>query len=207
MKKTDTIYAACEFDYFKAMNTSLADKSDRVCTIVAASWVDHFLKVKFMNEFSEGNAEAREALFSGHGPFSALSAKLNVAFCAGWIDGDLYHDLKVIKKLRDGFAHTIDSASFDDEPTSAILAKFRVPSRHYDDWGKVRVAAIEGGVVIYKGEKPDNAGENLSLPGTLTFRLAIPVIVAVFVANLGIPFAMEEEGCIGMVKLPEHMEK
>lgn len=206
MKKVDTIYA-CEFDYSKALNAALADKSDRACIIVAASWFDHFLKVKFMNQFFQGNAEAREALFSGHGPFSTLSAKLNVAFCAGWIDGDLYHDVKVIKKLRDGFAHTIDPASFNDETTGALLAKFRVPSRHYDDWGKVRAAAIDRGIVIYKGEKPDNAGENLILPGTLTFRLAIPVIVAVLIANLGIPFAMDKEGSVGTMKLPAHMEK
>ena len=99
MVKGQKIYAL-PLGCFVAFNASLSDESDRGRVIVTASWIDLLIKVKLMNEFSKGNAEARKSLFSGSGSFATFSAKVNAAFCAGWIDDDVYHDIQVIKKLR-----------------------------------------------------------------------------------------------------------
>jgi hypothetical protein len=197
---------AMHLDCFKAFNKALAKESDRARLIIIAAWIDHFLKVKLMNEFSKGNAKSRNDLFSTNGPFATFSAKLNAVFCAGWIDADVYHDVQIIRKLRNEYSHTIEAISLNDKRIRKLLEKFLVPRREYTDWGELRAVSVENGVVFYSGERPDEAKEQLFIPGALTFRMAITVIVAVLVANLDIPFATDEKGCITKVKLPKHME-
>lgn len=205
MSRRGTIHAL-PLDCFRVLSKALAGESDRAQIILAAAWIDHLLEVKLRNEFSKGNSKAREALFSMSGPFSSASAKLNAAFCAGWIDGDVFHDATVMRNLRNDFAHTVGPVSLNDSKTRAALETLRVPHRQFYDWGKVRAAATTDGVIIYTSDKPHEAKEDLYLPGGLTLQLAIPLVVAVLVANLGILFTTDEEGCLAKVVLPKHME-
>lgn len=197
---------ALPLDCFEAFNSSLSDESDRARVIVVACWIEEFLKVRLMNEFSKGNAEAREALFSNNGPFATFSAKTNAAFCAGWIDSDVHHDIRVIRKLRNIFAHSYNPVSLDEEETRNLIQSLRVPHRQFYDWGKLGAASTDNGIVIYSGDKPPEANEELHIPGAATFRMALPIVLAVLAANLGIPFSTDEEGTIAMIKLPNHME-
>lgn len=189
-----------------AFAASLADESDRARVIVVASWIEEFLKVRLMNEFSKGNADARGSLFSKNGPFSTFSGKINASFCAGWIDGDVYHDIEVIRKLRNAFAHDCGAISLDDEPHRNLLQSLKVPHRQFYDWGRLRAASTADGVVIFTGEEPPEATEELHIPGALTFRMALPIVVSVLVANVGIVFATDQEGTVAKIRLPKHME-
>jgi len=201
----DSLYVL-PLDCFKAFNAALADESDRARVIVAAAWIDQFLEVRLRNEFSNGNRKARESLFSENGTFSTFSAKLNAAFCAGWIDADVYHDATVIRKLRNAFAHTVDHVSLNDGKARTLLETLRLPRRQFYDWGEIRAAATAGGAAFYTGDKPADAKEDLDVPGALTFKLAVPLVVSVLVANLGILFTTEKEGYLARVRLPKHME-
>jgi hypothetical protein len=122
-------------DFGKRVAAALSEESDRACVILVASWADHLLRIKLANEFSKGNSDARSSLFASNGPFATFSAKLNAAFCAEWIDRDVYHDLQVIRKMRNRFAHSIGNESLNDEPFPAMVASLRVPNREYYDWG------------------------------------------------------------------------
>ena len=194
-------------DFGKRISDALSDESDRACVILAASWVDHFLGIKLAHEFGKGNADARSALFSSNGPFATFCASLNVAFCAGWIDRDLYHDLQLIRKMRNKFAHSIDSHSLNDEPFPSMVAKLRVAKRQYYDWGQLAAAAVDSGVVFFTGERPVEAREDLDV-SALTFRMGVSVLMAVLVANLGIPIdaAGDSAGPV-LLELPEHMQE
>jgi hypothetical protein len=191
---------------FEAFNKVLAEESDRGRVLLAAAWIEEFLKVKFMNEFSKGNSRSRDQLFSSNGPFATFSGKLNAAFCAGWIDADVYHDVQIIRRIRNECAHSVEPVSLNEERNRKLLECFRVPHREYSDWGKLRAVSTDEGLIIYVGGRPKEAKEDLYIPGALTFSMALSVIVAVLVANLGIPFATEEPNTIAVVKLPKHME-
>jgi hypothetical protein len=207
MSGTKKLYAL-PLDCFKAFSTSLSEESDRARVIVVACWIEEFLKVRLMNEFSKGNADARKALFSENGPFATFSAKINAAFCAGWIDKDVHHDIQVIRKLRNVFAHSYNPVSLDDGKTRDLIQSLRVPRRQFYDWGQIRAASTDHGVVIYSGDKLPEAREELHIPGAATFRMALPIVLAVLASNLGIPFVTDEEGTIVLAKieLPKHME-
>ena len=197
---------ALPFDCFKAFNSSLSEESDRARVIVVACWIEEFLKVKLMNEFSKGNAKARKELFSANGPFATFSAKINAAFCAGWIDSDVHHDIQIIRKLRNIFAHSYDPASLDEEEIRNLIQSLRVPHRQFYDWSLLREASTDDGFVIYSGDKPPTARKELQIPGQLTFRMALPIVLAVLASNLDIPFVTDEEGTIAKIELPKYME-
>ncbi len=193
-------------DFGKRVSDALSEESDRACVILVASWTDHLLRIKLAQEFSRGNSDARAALFLSNGPFATFSAKLNAVYCADWIDGDVYHDLQLIRKLRNDFAHSIDSHTLHDEPFPAMVAKLRVPKRQYHDWGQLGAAATDTGVVLFTSERPDEAIEDLDV-SKITFRMGASVILAVLVVNLGIPIDAGGSAESVLFELPEHMRK
>ena len=189
---------------FKVFNKTIAEESDRAKVILVAAWIDHLLEVKLKNEFSKGNAKARKKLFNQSGTFASFSAKLNTVFCAGWIDTDVYHDVQIIREIRNDCAHTIEPISLNDENISSLLKSFHVPRRQYYDWDELKAATTNNGIILYTGEKPEDAKEDLYL-GVLTFNMAISLIFTVLIANLEIPFTIDEKKFF-MIPLPEHME-
>ena len=193
-------------DCFEAINKSLSEESDRAKVIIVSCWIEEFLKIKLMNEFSKGNSKARKTLFASNGPFATFSAKINAVFCAGWVEGDVYHDIQVIRRLRNIYAHTYDPVSLDEGETRKLLESLRVPQRKILDWGDLRVASTDDGIIFYTGERPPEAKENLDIPGAFTFKMALPIVLVVLVSNLGIPFGTDEEGTVAIIELPKHME-
>ena len=205
MTNTEKIYAL-PLECFKAFNSSLSEESDRARVIIVACWIEEFLKVRLMNDFSKGNAKARKALFSNNGPFATFSAKINAVFCAGWIDNDVHHDIQVIRNLRNSFAHNYNSVSLDEEEFRKRIESLRVPHRQFYDWGQLRAASTDTGIIIYSGDKPPEAKEQLHIPGAATFRMALPILLGVLASNLGILFATDEEDTVAKIELPKYME-
>lgn len=193
-------------DFGKRVSNALSEESDRACVILVASWADHLLRIRLAREFSKGNSDARSTLFSSNGPFATFSAKLSAAFCAGWIDRDVYHDLQVIRRLRNEFAHSIDGHTLHDEPFPSMVSKLRVPKRQYYDWGELGAAATDSGVVIFVGERPADVREDLDV-SKITFRMGASILLAVLVANLGIPVDAGESIGTVRLELPEHMRE
>lgn len=191
---------------FEAINKALADESDRARVLLVAGWIDEFLKVKLMNEYSKGNSRAREQLFSANGPFATFSGKVNAAFCAGWIDQDVYHDIEIIRKLRNECAHSINPVSLEDEKFREMVEKLRVPRRQYFDWGKFWIVSTGNSFVFYPdAERPADTQDKLHVPGKLTFKLACSAILGVLAANLEIPFMTDDPDTAAIIKLPAHM--
>jgi len=112
----------------------LAKQPDRAQVIIMASWFDHLLDVKLRHFFTHGNFKARCSLFSPTGGFATFSSKIDVCYCAGWLKGDMHHDLHNLRKLRNEFAHTFARVSLDTDPMMEALTRFQTPTRHHKNW-------------------------------------------------------------------------
>jgi DNA-binding MltR family transcriptional regulator len=75
------------------------------------------------------------------GPLRSLAAKIDLAYAFELIDDELYQDLTVIRDIRNEFAHSITSVSFDSPEVIAHVKKFKGWSTKLDGWGffKARV--------------------------------------------------------------------
>jgi hypothetical protein len=179
--------------FFGSIIATLAAESDRGRILLVMSWIDWFLQLKISNEFRRGNSSARDKLFAAGGPFGSLSNKLTTAFCAGWIDRDVYHDIDVLRKLRNTAAHRIEPASPNDDATLKLIQSFQVPHRHYHDWGALQEAQV------FELMGHDRVGD-------VNLMVALPLIFYVLVCNLGIPIKVEGDHSTFVLKLVPHLE-
>ena len=173
----------------------LGRESERATAILAGAWIDHLLERKLSRLFSSGNKEARARLFAANGPFASFSAKITTAFCVGWLDADVHHDLRLVQQIRNKFAHQIQGLSMESSSIKPLIESFQVPHREFYDWGKLKCAATaEGvGVVFYTDQTVERIGEPLAIPAAFTFRLAVSWIIAYLAANLGVGIVVAED--------------
>ncbi len=144
------------------------------------------LERKLATEFGKGRAKIRKSLYDCGGPFHGLASKIKVAYCAGWIDDELFSDLKTLRDIRNSFAHQLEPCSPDAEEIRRQLENVKTPGRLYSDWGQIKAAEVENGVILYSGEKPEEGQQELRVPGLFALKMGIPAVVGILADSLGI---------------------
>jgi len=114
---------------FESLLANLQAESDRGCVLIAAAYLDDTLEMLLRTYFANDAASVRKAvdpLFSGLGPLSSLSAKTKLAFALKLIDPHQFHNLEMVRKIRNRFAHSFEGAALSsqelaDQISSLIL--------------------------------------------------------------------------------------
>ena len=78
----------------------LQSESARGAAILASVWIEDLIERKLRVHFAKGNSETRRKLFDLGGPVSAFSSKILVAHALGWIDSEIFHDINLVRKIR-----------------------------------------------------------------------------------------------------------
>jgi hypothetical protein len=85
----------------------LSGLEDRPTAIVAASLLENFLGLVIAYKFGRFPSESEfGSLFTGYGPLATLSARIMFAYNLKIINADARHDFRIIKDIRNQFAHT-----------------------------------------------------------------------------------------------------
>ncbi len=95
------------------MNSLEAETSDRAIAIVGAAYLDDRL-ARTIRAFLIKRDEPTRKLLGTQGPLGAFGARIQMAFCLGLLDEDEYHDLGIIQKIRNEFAHQVADLTFDE---------------------------------------------------------------------------------------------
>ena len=184
-----------EIDYqqWSGFFKELRSESDRGATILASVWIEHLLKRKLRTLFSKGNAAARRRLFDNNGPFSAFSSKIHAAYCLGWIDSDGFHDINLVRKIRNRFAHELHGIDLENPEIRRFIDQFKIPNRYYNDWDKFRAVASADGtsVILYTGDPPDETGDTLDVQ-RFRYQWVISLLVAEVAASLDLAIRVEQ---------------
>ncbi|HBO5029616.1 MltR family transcriptional regulator [Pseudomonas aeruginosa] len=90
------------------------NESDRGCVIVAAAVIDSWLEELITSQVKKHSVtnSTLKSLFDMNGPISNFSSKIIICRSFGVIDEVAYHDLMIVRKLRNSFAHSSGGASF-----------------------------------------------------------------------------------------------
>lgn len=75
----------------------------------------------------------RGRLFEGYGPLSTFSAKIDVVFALALIDREIYDRLNVVRKVRNKFAHSVNTLSFASPEIAALLFNLQPSSEEQAD--------------------------------------------------------------------------
>lgn len=100
--------------------TEIDNSSDRVAAIVGGAYVQEALVIGLRHYLiADKNVFAR--LFEKSGPLSTFEAQINLAYLCSFISKELRDDLIIIKKVRNDFAHRLDTASFEDQQNRDLI--------------------------------------------------------------------------------------
>ena len=112
-------------EHYHQFQESYSKESDRSVAILAAAYLEHcleeYLRLRLVDDPSVKD------LFSGFAPIATFSAKIDIAFAVGLLPPHIREDLRRIKKIRNLFAHDLDSLTFDAGPVRDICDKFSWP--------------------------------------------------------------------------------
>ncbi len=171
----------------------LRSESDRGATILASVWIDNLLKRKLRALFRKGNSDTRRKLFDMNGPFSGFSSKILAAYTLGWIDSDIFHDINLVRKIRNLFAHELHGIDLESSRLQQLIEKFRIPSRYYHDWNEFRAVATRDGrgVILHTGDLPSNAGDALDIQ-RFRYQWIVSLLVVEVAASLDCAIRMQE---------------
>jgi DNA-binding MltR family transcriptional regulator len=100
-----------------------------------------------------------DSLFAGFAPLATLSAKISICYAFGLIDENLLHDLDVIRKIRNRFAHDPTNKEFFDASVFQQLSTLRCTYPvGTSDYAGATVAELKEAVLEYHpadGQEPE----------------------------------------------------
>jgi DNA-binding MltR family transcriptional regulator len=116
--------AMLAFDHFFDMH-DLWTKSHAGHALLSAAILDQELRTAILKKMRPGlSAKKQERIFVGFGPLSEFAAKIELAYALNQINDDIYGKLRIIKEIRDKFAHLPKECTFFSAEIRAIIKKF-----------------------------------------------------------------------------------
>ena len=97
------------------LNATFAElfmQSDRAAAVVSGSILEEILQ-RMLLAFFLPHQNIEKNLFDGLTPLSTFGAKSDITYHLGLINDAEYGDLKLIKRIRNEFAHSIKGINFD----------------------------------------------------------------------------------------------
>ncbi|MBB5213307.1 hypothetical protein [Microbulbifer hydrolyticus] len=147
--------------------------SDRAAAIVGASYLDELLKELLIQFMVDDSSQNNKALFSGTGPISSFSARINLAYRFGAISKFEKKTLHGIRGIRNEFAHKLSGASFQEESIRQRSINLSIPRE----------------LLMPK---------HIPIPGTLDEKVPLPKIIK---ASEDDPRAIYQEAVIHIAQL------
>ena len=98
----------------------LATHAEAGLVLVVVGKIEDMLEKLLLTRGRRISNKLAKSIFGGMGPLSSLSAKIEIAYFFELIDEPSFDDLKLIKDIRNRFAHTTTFVFFS---TEAILNK------------------------------------------------------------------------------------
>ncbi|EHR39385.1 mannitol operon repressor [Alishewanella jeotgali KCTC 22429] len=111
----------------KILEEEFKGDSDRAAAIVGASYLDELLREIILEYLVEDTSKNNKELFSGNGPLSTFSSRINLSYRFGIISENERMMLHGIRGIRNEFAHKLAGASFSDESIKQRSLNLSVP--------------------------------------------------------------------------------
>ena len=107
-------------DFFAIVN----DGNDLACVLLSVNYLDEILR-SILNTRLKESKVTENILNPSSGFLGTFSARIDMVYCLGIFDKKIYNDLRIIAQIRNIFAHSFDSISFDSPEVVKLLNQFR----------------------------------------------------------------------------------
>lgn len=100
-------------DAYAKFRGQLYSESDRGCALAAIAYLDEAITALLRARMVQKKSNIDALLDQGR-PASSFSTKIRLAFAMGLISEDVFHDLNILRSIRNKFAHLHGPLSFND---------------------------------------------------------------------------------------------
>ena len=90
----------------------IQEETDRGVALSGTAFLDDVIIALLRAAFVD-NPMSVEKVLEYPGPINSLAARADLAYCLGLLGNNMYADLKIIRKIRNEFAHSHVPISFD----------------------------------------------------------------------------------------------
>lgn len=117
--------------WINIVREEINDKSDRALVITIASILDVQLE-KVLKTFFINDSKIDEKLFGSNSPLSTFSSKNSMCYYLGIISKYEYNTIEIIRKIRNKFAHEIETKNMSDNQSIVDLCdNLKIPKELY----------------------------------------------------------------------------
>lgn len=111
-----------QIETIMALTEKLGRQTHAGVVMIVAAALDRLLEEALTTKMVTLNREIRDKLFGDYGTLRGFSAKIDIAFSLGLLDGETRNILTAVRKCRNLFAHTNELLSFESLEVRNILA-------------------------------------------------------------------------------------
>jgi DNA-binding MltR family transcriptional regulator len=118
----------------------LGRRAHTATVLVSAAALDRTLERAIATRLPSLNREFRDRLFDESRPLRSFSAKIDLGFALGLADRETYKRLTAIRKVRNLFAHSDKTLSFESKSVHELFALapgVSAPASSIDDFKKI----------------------------------------------------------------------
>jgi len=115
-----------EYIRFEEMLTEARSTSDRSCALILAANLDNRLRELLGAFFIDVSSSYENQVFEGNGCLSTFSSRISLCYMLGLIADNEHHDLNLIKKIRNYFAHEEHGWGFNTQEIKDRCRAFRM---------------------------------------------------------------------------------
>jgi hypothetical protein len=90
----------------------IMNSNDLTCAILAAALIDETFVSYYRIITKNAEPSLKKDLFSNLGPLSTLNSRVTLARAFGWIRKSTFHQLNIVRKIRNEFAHNHNDVNF-----------------------------------------------------------------------------------------------
>lgn len=119
------------YKQFEEMLAETRHESDRACALVLAANLDNRLRVLLSSFFIKITSDYEKQIFEGNGCLANFSSRIKMSYASGLLANSEHHDLNIIRKIRNYFAHKEHGWSFQTQDVKdrclsfAMIAQIR----------------------------------------------------------------------------------
>jgi hypothetical protein len=117
---------------------------DRTCALVLAANLDNRLRELLIAHFLPVDGNKEEEIYEGTGALSTFSSRITVANLCGLLSEAEHHDLNLIRKIRNYFAHEEENLSFASQTISSRCKSLRLGQELYADYPESNDGDVKG---------------------------------------------------------------
>lgn len=123
-----------EIEKLRAQLKELSKDAQTGKVLILCAMLEDVLMAAIKAKMAPLSSDISARIFGGSGPLQTISAKIDIAYALGLYSGGTRRNLHLVRKIRNGFAHTSQRTNFESESIVALCKQIDpvIPSEHLE---------------------------------------------------------------------------